>query len=241
MENKRELIIKKIRQDIQKGVYAPNDKLPPERKLAEDLGVSRVLLREAIVALETLGILEVRLRQGIFVKEQALQDFNESLRFLPAWHSGFVSQLMEIRMILDVHAAELAAQRCTKEELDKLKELLVQLEVNRPHTTEEMKLHARYEFLIHTIIVEAAHNPILSRIYEGIVSMMEKNNEFLHVALSNDQEWVENVISHHRTIIGAIEEKNSEKAGKGMKKHINESTKRFNQFKNRPEFSKMAM
>jgi DNA-binding FadR family transcriptional regulator len=71
--------------------------------------------------------------------------------------------------------------------------------------------------------------------------MMEKNNEFLHVALSNDQEWVENVISHHRTIIGAIEEKNSEKAGKGMKKHINESTKRFNQFKNRPEFSKMAM
>src|SRR3989339_965284 len=105
MENKRESIIRKIKQDIQNGVYAPNDRLPPERKLAEELGISRVLLREAIIALETLGILEVRLRQGIFVKIQTLQDFNENLRFLPSWHSDFVPQLMEMRLIIDVHAA----------------------------------------------------------------------------------------------------------------------------------------
>lgn len=231
MENKREVIIRKIRQDIQKGVYAPNDKLPPERKLAEQLGISRVLLREAIVALETLGILEVRLRQGIFVKEQPLQDFNESLRYLPSWSSDFVPQLMEIRLIIDVHAAELAARRRTGEELDKLKEFLAQLEENRPNNNEEMKQHAKQEFLIHTVIVEAAHNVILSRIYEGIVALMEKNNEILHKAFSRGRNWIERIITHHRAIIGAIEIKDSEKAAAYMKLHIEDSIKRFNKSK----------
>ena len=168
------------------------------------MGVSRVLLREAIVALETLGILEVRLRQGIFVKEQSVQDFNESLRFLPAWHSDFVPQLMEMRLIIDVHAAELAARRRTPEQLEKLKEFLVQLEQSRLDSLEEMKHHAAIEFLIHSLIVEAAHNMILSRVYEGIVSLMEKNNEMLHITFSQDKKWIEQVIDHHRLIIGAI-------------------------------------
>ncbi|OGR24052.1 MAG: hypothetical protein A2277_11165 [Desulfobacterales bacterium RIFOXYA12_FULL_46_15] len=231
MENKRESIIRKIKQDIQNGVYAPNDRLPPERKLAEELGISRVLLREAIIALETLGILEVRLRQGIFVKIQTLQDFNENLRFLPSWHSDFVPQLMEMRLIIDVHAAELAAGRRTMDELEKLKEFLARLERNQPNNTEEMKQHARDEFLIHSIIVEAAHNAILSRVYEGIVAMMEKNNEFLHVSLSQDLKWIEQVITHHRTVIDAIEKKDSERAAEGMRLHIVESTKRFQKFK----------
>lgn len=237
MENKREVIIRKIRHEIQNGIYAPNEKLPPERKLAEDMGVSRVLLREAIVALETLGFLDVRVRQGIFVKEQPIQDFNESLRFLPSWHSGFVPQLMEMRMIIDVHAAEFAAQRRTEEELDKLKEFLTQLEQLWPYNnTENMKRHAKYEFLIHSLIVEAAHNTILSRVYEGIVSLMEKNNEILHMAFSRDIGWIERVISHHRAIIGAIEAKDAKKAAAGMKLHIKESTELFNKLKSRLPF-----
>lgn len=228
MISKREEIIQKIRKDIQNGIYSPNDQLPPERKFAEELGVSRVLLREAIVALETLGIVEVRLRQGIFVKEDPIQDFNESLRFLPSWHSGFVPQLMEMRMIIDVHAAEFAAKRRTSEELDKLKEFLAQLESIRPHNTEEMKRHARYEFLIHSLIVEAAHNAILSRVYEGLVSLMEKNNEILHMTFSKDIEWIERVVTHHRSVIGAIELKDAEKAAESMKLHIKESIKLFN-------------
>ena len=227
MENKREAIIRKIRQDIQNKVYAPNEKLPPERKLAEDLGVSRVLLREAIVALETLGILEVRLRQGIFVKEQA-QPFNDSLRFLPSWHTDFVPQLMEMRMIIDVHAAELAALRRTPAELDTLAQVLETLEQLQPKTDEEMKRHAQNEFLIHSIIVEAAHNAILSRVYEGVLALMEKNNEILHLAFSRDEAWVDAVIAHHRAIIRAIREQDAEAAAEAMRLHITESTRRFN-------------
>ncbi|MFA5906116.1 MAG: FadR/GntR family transcriptional regulator [Desulfobacula sp.] len=233
MENKREGIIRKIRADIQKGIYSPKDKLPPERKLAEDMGVSRVLLREAVVALETLGILEVRVRQGIFVKDQPILNFNESLRFLPSWHTGFVPQLMEMRMMIDVHAAELAALRRTGEELHKLKEFLTQLEQSLPRNPEEMKRHARQEFLIHSLIVEAAHNSILSRVYEGIVSLMEKNNEILHMTFSQDTEWIERVIHHHRSVISAIESKDAKTAGESMKLHIEESTKRFNKVKDR--------
>ncbi|MFK5953875.1 MAG: FadR/GntR family transcriptional regulator [Desulfobacterium sp.] len=228
MENKREGVIREIRQKIKTGIYSPNDKLPAERKLAEEMGISRVLLREAVVALETLGILEVRVRQGIYVKEQPILNFNESLRFLPSWNSDFVPQLMEMRMVIDVHAAKFAAQRRTSEELDKLKEFLTHLEQIQPHNSEEMKRHAKYEFLIHSLIVEAAHNAILSRVYEGLVSLMEKNNEILHMAFSRDAGWIAQIIGHHQTIIGAIEAKDAEKAGAGMKLHIKESTKLFN-------------
>ncbi|HPJ26881.1 MAG TPA: GntR family transcriptional regulator [Synergistaceae bacterium] len=65
--NKRERVIKEILALIRNDQLLEGNKLPSERNLAESLGVSRVLLREAIVALETLGILEVKKRFGIFV------------------------------------------------------------------------------------------------------------------------------------------------------------------------------
>jgi GntR family transcriptional repressor for pyruvate dehydrogenase complex len=232
MENKREIVIQKILDTIKRGEFSPDHQLPPERKLAQQMGVSRVLLREAVVALETLGVLEVRKRQGIFVKKQTHRNISENIRFMPFWTADFIPQLMEVRLIIDVNAAKFAAIRRTDDDLQKMKNFLTGLESLIPHTEEEIKAHARYEFLLHSLIVEAAHNTILSRIYEGIVSLVEKNNEILHQNFIKDIQWQNMIIMHHRQIFKAIQDKDPQKSGTAMAHHIEEATTRFNKFLN---------
>jgi GntR family transcriptional repressor for pyruvate dehydrogenase complex len=224
MENKREHVIETILDSIKKGRYSADDKLPPERTLAAEMGVSRVVLREAIVVLETLGVLDVRTRQGVYVKSPAMENLVESLRFLPFLPTDFVPQLMEMRQIIDVPAARLAAERRSDLELLRIKECLYQLENIALADEDAIRRHAHYEFLFHSLLVEAAHNSILARVYEGLVSLMEKNNEVLHRNLVQNLDWAPRVIEHHREITMAIEAKNGSAAAAAMQTHIDEST-----------------
>lgn len=230
MENKREIVIKKILGAVKRGEYPLEHQLPPERKLAQKMGVSRVIIREAVVALETLGVVEVRKRQGVFVKRQPHGDFHKTIRFMPFWPTEFTPQLMEVRLIIDVNATRIAAKKRTKDDLNKMRSTFVNLKSLNPHTDEEIKIHARYEFLLHALIVEAAHNTILSRIYEGIVSLVEKNNEILHQNFIEDIEWQNRIINHHENIIIAIEDQDETAAANAMEQHIQEASLRYKTF-----------
>ena len=227
MENKREHIIQVILDAIRDGEYTEDDKLPPERVLASEMGVSRVVLREAIVVLETLGVLEVRTRQGVYVKSPVMQNLSESLRFLPFLPTDFVPQLMEMRRIIDIPAARLAAERRTEVEMLRIKECLYQLENIKLYDGETIRRHAHYEFLFHSLLVDASHNSILARVYEALVSLMEKNNEILHQNLVQNLEWAPRVVEHHRRITAAIEAKDAIEAEAAMKTHIDESTEKI--------------
>ena len=227
IKNKREQIVQILLGAVKTGKYGAGDKLPPERELAADMGISRVVLREAIVALETLGVLEVRTRQGVYVKAPAMRNLAENLRFLPFLPAEFVPQLMEMRRIIDVPAASLAADRRTQAQLLRIKECLHQLEHLAPVGDDAIGRHAHYEFLFHSLLVEAAHNSILTRVYEGLMSLMEKNNEILHHHLVQDLDWAPRVVEHHRRIAAAVEEKNASEAAAAMQTHIDESAARI--------------
>ena len=227
MENKREQIIQILLESIKTGKYAADDKLPPERELAAEMGVSRVVLREAIVVLETLGVLDVRTRQGVYVKAPVMQNLAESLRFLPFLPTDFVPQLMEMRRIIDIPAARLAAERRSEVDLLRIKECLYQLE-NIPLIDEDaIRRHAHYEFLFHSLLVDASHNSILARVYEALVSLMEKNNEILHQNLVQNLDWAPRVVEHHRRITAAIEARDPAEAEAAMQSHIEESTEKI--------------
>jgi len=235
--NKRERVIKEILALIRNDQLLEGNKLPSERNLAESLGVSRVLLREAIVALETLGILEVKKRFGIFVRKPDLSGVDEHLKMMPFSSENFVPQLMEMRLIIDVHASELAALRRTDEELLKLESALGSLEKISLSSPKGVSTHAHYEFIFHSLIVEAAHNAILSRVYEGLMSLMEKNNEILHLNLTKDADWAHQVTSHHQKTLRAIQEKDSPAAGQSMRFHLLESLRKYRGMQNNGIFS----
>lgn len=206
--------------------YSRGNKLPSERELAHQLGVSRVILREAIVALETLGVLETKERLGVYVCEPDLGPISESLRLMPFWPERFVPYFMEIRLIIDVSAAELAAKKRTDQHLKEMKECLEVLRSFIVKPKEDVRAQAHYEYLFHTLIVESAQNPILSKIWEGLVSLIEKYNEILHQELIQDNGWIEKIVGQHELTLVAIEEKNPEEAAKTMKNHHMEIKRR---------------
>ena len=121
-ESKKKIVSDKLRELIETNSLAQGDKLPSERELAQRLGVSRNVLREAVVSHSSEGILEVRERQGIFVKNAEGYGVLESLQGIQLLPADFILYQLEVRTIISVPAARLAAQRRTDEDIRKLHE-----------------------------------------------------------------------------------------------------------------------
>lgn len=221
--SKKQLIQNKIVELIQGSKMSQGDKLPSERELARLMGVSRNVLREAIVTLSNLEIIEVRERQGIFVKKKDGIDINDTLNNLQALPADLVTYQMEARIIISVPAARLAAVRRTEDDLKKMWECFDNF-INCSYATEDEKLqNSKWEALLHYLVVEAAHNPVISRINESINAFVEKNNLIVHPDFTNEVGWMDHIQGQHREIITAIEERDPVVAGDVLKRHLLES------------------
>ena len=122
MKNRRLFwrIVEKIEHLIDSGIYPPGSRLPPERELADNYGVSRPTIREAIIALEVRERVEVKTGSGIYVAE------NQSAEKSAVKISAF--ELTQARALVEGEAAALAATTITEEELAALHQTLVDME-----------------------------------------------------------------------------------------------------------------
>jgi GntR family transcriptional repressor for pyruvate dehydrogenase complex len=182
-----------------------------------------------------MGVLETRERLGVFIKVPELKNLSENMRLMPFWPEKFLPQFLEVRLIIDVHAAELAAQRRTDEQLNQMKECLETLNNIPLSTLAGVKAQAHYEYLFHNLVVESAHNAILSKIWEGLVFLIEKNNEIIHESLTEDENWAPRVSSHHKTTLLAIENMDPIGAANSMKIHLMETRERYLSKQNKRE------
>jgi len=132
MANDKRLYTKavaKIQEFIASGEYRAGSRLPPERELAEQFGVSRPTIREAIIALEAKGLVSVKTGSGVYVLEQ-----KEDHGVLGSMFSAF--EVIEARVFVEGEAAALAAEIISKEELEQIK-LSVDLMANDPSSAAE--------------------------------------------------------------------------------------------------------
>ena len=135
----------------------------------------------------------------------------------------FIFFQFEVRMIISVPAARLAAIRRTDEDLRKLEDCLESF-INCPYSTAEEQIQsAKWDSLLHHMVMEAAHNPMLSRINESIDTLVEKNNLLLHPSLSHEEGWVQHIQQQHAQIISAIKTHDAETAGSILRQHMVES------------------
>ncbi len=222
-DSKKKIVQEKLRELVSSGSFNEGDKLPSERELAQMLDVSRNVLREAVISMVTEGSLEVRERQGIFIKSLdnfGMLDSLKSLQMLPA---DFVSYQLEVRLIIEVPAARIAAMRRTENAIRKLRECYENF-VSCPYITpEEQAQNGKWEALLHHLVTESAHNPILSRLNESINSLVERNNILVHPDMLMEKGWIELIKSRHGAIIKAIEENNADDAGETLKMHLLET------------------
>lgn len=159
-----------IRGQVFAGLLEEDQQLPPERELAENYGVSRVVVREAIRTLEMAGILRVQKGAGggTFVCHDLDKPLVASLRNLLAGGDITLNDLFEMRLLLEPPAAALAAQRGNPADLAHLGEVLEQARESRDDS-QTLRTH-NLEF--HRRLVALAGNPLLSLLCDTVISIL---------------------------------------------------------------------
>jgi len=218
MEKKRAELVNSLTAMIRERGKFPDGRLPPERELAVSLGVSRNLLREAIITMEVMGLLEIRERQGAFIVAPRADDFAASLKFLSIWPDDILTHLMEMRLVIEVPAAGLAAVRRTDAELARMKECVRRLE--EPDEGGAAEAAAAWDAQLHTLVLRSAHNPVLDRVYEGLSATMEKYVVISRRKLLALDSWPAKILGEHRRLVAAIEAKDAESAREALREHL---------------------
>lgn len=200
-----------------------NGKLPTERKLSELTGLGRVVLREALIAMEGMGIVEIRNRMGIYLKEPTGDELSHLLESAPVWHpSERLSNAMEMRLIIDPAAAAIAAVRRTDRDIDELNNCLKKMEQIRANAgPTEPESGAYWNSVLHSAIFEAAHNVLLIRAQDSLKTLTEKEVAIMRAQMPRiNPVWRETILEEHRKIINAIVGSDPSTARYEMERHI---------------------
>jgi len=201
---------------ITSGELKPGDKLPPERDMAEFLGVSRASVREALTALETVGILDIRPGEGTFVKRTSDSETFESLTLLLSVEQTPEVQMMEVRRILETESAALAAKRATFADLQKIQASLLVMK-----SAESISDAVDADVRFHFAIAEATKNSVLLRIMNTVADLMHHTFRQDRENLYANPELGARVLIEHEAILKAIQDQNPDEAWAKMLEHIN--------------------
>ncbi len=212
-----EEIIGQIKKLIIDGKLQPGDKLLSERELAETLNVSRASVREAFSALEIMGIITIRPGEGSFVKQVSYEGMIEPLSFFLQVEIDDIVQLLEVRKILEIETAALAATRATPEDLEEIKCALVSM-------LEEVSAGGIGEIgdaAFHFSIAKAANNPILIKVMHTISDLLTKTFRTSRQKLFLIENMPTLLHQSHYEIYEAIAARNPRLARRKMQEHLN--------------------
>ncbi len=209
-------IVEQIKELFASGNLRPGDKLLSERELAERLQVSRASVREALSALEAMGLLEIRPGEGTFIRLTSVDGIIEPLALLLLVEKDQVRELYEVRKIMEVETAGLAALRAQPEEIERLGSILIRMEWDL-HRGDLGEL-ADLDF--HMTIAEMAGNSILLRLMNTISDSMRQLLITARTSLYAEPANARILLTQHREIMKTIENQDHKGAKKAMLDHL---------------------
>ncbi len=210
-----DLIITQIRELISSGKIKSGEKLPPERKLAEHLGVSRGQVREAITKLQFYGIVKVLPQSGTVVTGIGLVALEGLISDILKLEKSDFRSLIDTRILLEKEATRLAAIHRTSEDLVKLSAALDLYEeklMKDGNAVEE-------DLLFHLKIAEAGKNSVLKSLMMIITPDIVKNFTELKVCSDDNNR---KTIAEHRLILEMISKQDENGAVQAMQEHLND-------------------
>jgi GntR family transcriptional repressor for pyruvate dehydrogenase complex len=217
-------IVNQFRDLIDKGKLREGDKLLPERVLAEKFGASRASIREAMSALEILGLIESRSSQGNFIKVDRMDASIDgaSLKELLKNHSPL--EVFEARCEIEPVMGALAAERKTWEDLKRLKKCLIKLNALGRQVESELKKIDNYmeeDRRFHLMIAQGAHNSVLFTVYSGVNLMLkERHWKVLKKKCIIKDGNLKKFEKEHTEIFNAIRDSDSELTRINMREHL---------------------
>jgi GntR family transcriptional repressor for pyruvate dehydrogenase complex len=207
-------VVAHVRELIDRGALGPGARLPPERDLALQVGVSRPTVRAGLRTLAALGVIRSRRGSGTYIPEGPPTLGSEALSFLAALHKFTADDVYEARRILEVGAAGLAAERATPDHLATLADEVAGLFAS---------LAERQVFLVHDInfhrgIAAASGNPIVASLVEMVSALYyERRRATAERAVDRD---LRDAADAHRQIYQAIRARDVDRARRTMNDHL---------------------
>lgn len=213
-----EVVIEEIQEQIIDGTLNRGDKLPTERDLAEQLNVSRTSVREAMRALEVLGIIQVKQGGGNYIKERFDDALVEPLSMMFILNESHPREIVDLRKIIEVESAYRAAQRITDEEIEELREIVTQLRIQTNEKNEALSV--QYDKAFHYSICRIADNYLFSNILNMLSNLMDTLIEDARGIILLKEENQAVLIDQHEKIFHALEQKDPKAAATAMREHI---------------------
>jgi GntR family transcriptional regulator, transcriptional repressor for pyruvate dehydrogenase complex len=197
---------------VSSGQLRPGDKLPPERELAETLRVARGVVREAVKVLAVRGLVSVRPGLGTYISEVSADAISGHLdRYFRLGNQSH-SDLIELRQILEVEFAALAAQRAQPEDLEEMRRALEEMD----HNIDQARLYIDADQAFHLAIARAARNEMFPLLIEAVAGYLEASRLMIFKvpgAPQRGQAW-------HRKLCEAIERRDAPAARQAMRAHM---------------------
>jgi GntR family transcriptional repressor for pyruvate dehydrogenase complex len=212
-----EQITDEIKRNIVGGTLTPGQKLPSTKQLADDYGVGRSTVREALSALKAMGLIDIRHGEGCYVRHHEANEIG-----MPTFDSMLISrdtvlELMEARKSLEVSNAALAAGKRTHDDLRKLESILGDM----GRSLGEEKQSERTDLQFHQTLAEATGNSIMQQLLNSISSQMEAAiRETRRLWMYSDASVAKRLWKEHHAIFDAVSAMNPKLAERRMRTHL---------------------
>ncbi len=219
-------IAEQIRSSIMSGEFAPGDRLPPERELAEMFGVSRPSVREALNMLAASGLVEAYQGGGTIVKSLMDGSSGNALTDIIRGEQERALDVIEVRTCMESWTAFYAAQRALPEDLRKLEDIVAAMEGNLAGMKPSEDLDANF----HIVIAKATHNIVWLHMMQSIFDAMKEFQQSVWRAVYLTEDDHRTLYGHHRRIFEAVRDRNPERAREAMMEHLSFAEQRSSSY-----------
>jgi GntR family transcriptional regulator, transcriptional repressor for pyruvate dehydrogenase complex len=211
IESPTDKVISQIKELISSGVLKPGDKLPAERKLAQEFGFGRTQIREALHKLEFYGIIKTLPQSGSVINGLDINTLDGLISDVLNLQNYDFYSLVETRVVLEVNAIRLCAERRTESDIVKLEK--AHDNFIKYYDTPDRVSH---DFAFHRAIAEASHNPVFKALLMIVIPDILTIYQRDRICVPNKE-----VIEEHSQMLECIKNKDPEKAVAIMNKHLN--------------------
>jgi GntR family transcriptional repressor for pyruvate dehydrogenase complex len=206
-------IVDQIERRVLNGDLRHGDRLPTERELAEQFGVSRTVVREAMKALAQKGLIQVRPGRGTFVIDGTSQAMQHSLSLMMMiGQVGTIASLAEVREILEPEIAAKAALRATEANIAAMQAAVATMDA----TLDDSDAFIAADHAFHRALAEGTQNAIILNLIDSIVDLLQEQRKRISLVSGGPQRGQ----YHHKQILDAIARRDPDTAREAMSAHL---------------------
>ncbi len=207
-----EQVAQQIQQLIVDEGWPTGSRIPTERELGEQFGVSRTVIREALKALAERGLIAIRPGRGTFVADRGLGALKEPMKLFFQRHNLTHRDLLEARRVLEIEIAGLAAERAQPEQIEQLRASIEEMDV----ALEDVERYVRTDQRFHLLLAEATQNKMFPMLTESMAELLHESRRLIFGVAGAPNRGQ----AHHRALLEALERRDAGAARRAMEEHL---------------------